>query len=129
MAFPSQKGHGNIRIDFMGPLTQSHNYDYLMVVIDQLSLEVHLVPTTTQVTAKEIAWLFLKEVMRLHGVPDSIVSDRDPKFTSIFWHELQRLMGVKLLMSTAFHPQTNEACHDTATYSIRAPLLAYIQFM
>jgi len=65
----------SIRIDFMGPLPQSHDYDYLMVVIDQLSSEVHLVPTTTWVTAKEVAWLFLKEVVWLHGVPDSIVLD------------------------------------------------------
>jgi hypothetical protein len=61
------------------------------------------------VTAKGIAWLFRKEIVRLHGVPDSIVSHRDSKFTSIFWRELQRLMRTKLLMSTAFHPQTDGA--------------------
>ena len=59
----------------------------------------------TRVTAKEVAWLFLKEVMRLHRVLKSIVSDRNTKFTSMFWYELHRLMGTKLLMSTAFHPQ------------------------
>ena len=74
----------SIGIDFMGPLPRSHEYDYLMVVIDRLSSEVHLVPTTTRVTAKEVAWLFLKDIMRLHGVPELIVSDRNPKFTSIF---------------------------------------------
>ena len=99
----------SIGIDLMGPLPQSHNYNHLMVFIDWLSSEVHLAPTTTQVTAKEIAWLFLKNIVWLHGVPDSIVSDRDPKFTSIFWRELQHLMGIKLLMSMAFHPQTDGA--------------------
>jgi Integrase zinc binding domain len=120
----------SIGIDFMDPLPKSNYCDYLMVVIDRLTPQVHLVPTTITVTAKGIAWLFLKEIVRLHGVPysivsdsivsdsivsdsivsdsivsDSIVSDRDSKFTSIFWCELQRLMGTKLLMSTAFHPQ------------------------
>ena len=61
------------------------------------------------VTARGIAWLILKEVMRLHGIPESIVSDRDTKFTSIFWKELHRLMGSKLLMSNMFHSQTDGA--------------------
>ena len=71
--------------------------------------QVHLVPTTMTVNARGIAWLILKEVVRLHGIPESIVSDRDAKFTSIFWKELHRLMGSKLLMSTMFHPQTHGA--------------------
>ena len=62
-----------------------------------------------QVTAKEVAWLFLKEVVRLHRVPKSIVSDCNTKFTSTFWDELHKLMGTKLLMSTVFHPQTDGA--------------------
>ena len=78
-------------------------------MIDQLTSQVHLVPTMMTVTARGIAWLILKEVVRLHGIPESIVSDRDTKFTSIFWKELHRLMGSKLLMSTAFHPQMDGA--------------------
>ena len=62
-------------MDFMDPLPKSDRHDYLLVVIDQLTSQVHLIPTDTQVTAKGIAWLFLKEVVRLHGIPDSIVSD------------------------------------------------------
>ena len=75
--------------------------------------QVHLVPTMTTLTAKGIVWLILKEVVRLHRIPESIVSDivsdRDTRFTSIFCKELQKLMGTKLLMSTAFHPQMNGA--------------------
>ena len=99
----------SIGMDFMGPLPVSNGHDYLLVVIDCFTSEVHLIPTTTQVTAKEVAWLFLKEIVRLHGVPESIVSDRDVKFTSRFWKELHQLLGMKLLMSTAFNPQTDGA--------------------
>jgi hypothetical protein len=99
----------SIGIDVMGPLLRSNDYDYHKVIINRLTSQVHLVPTTTMVTTKGIAWLFLKEIVWLHGVPDSIVSDRDSKFTSIFWCELQRLMGTKLLMSTTFHPQRDGA--------------------
>ena len=97
----------SIGMDFMGPLPVSNGHDYLLVVIDRFTSEVHLIPITTRVTAKEVAWLFLKEIVRLHGVPEPIMSDRDTKFTSRFWKELHRLLGTKLLMSTAFHLQTD----------------------
>ena len=51
----------------------------------------------------------MKEIVRLHGLPETIVSDRDTKFTSAFWRETHRMLGVKLLMSTAFHPQMDGA--------------------
>ena len=99
----------SIGLEFMGPLPKSNKFDYLLVIIDQLTSQVHLVPTTMTVTARGATWLILKEVVRLHGIPESIVSDRDTKFTSIFWKEPHRLMGSKLLMSTTFQLQTNEA--------------------
>ena len=62
---------------FLGPLPKLNNFDYLLVIMDQLTLQVHLVPTTTTVTAKGVVWIVFKEVVRLHGIPESIVSDRD----------------------------------------------------
>ena len=79
------------------------------VVLCRMTSLVHLVPVTTTIRASQLAWLFVKEIVHLHGLPETIVSDRDAKFTSQFWREMHRLLGVKLLMSTAFHPQTDRA--------------------
>ena len=97
----------SIGMDFVGPFPEAHGFDYLLVVICRLTSLVHLIPTVTTARATDIAWVYLKEIVRLHGLPDTIVSDRDPKFISKFWRELHRLMGVRLLMSTAYHPQTD----------------------
>ena len=59
----------------MGPLLKSNNFDYLLVVIDRLTSQVHLVPTTTMITARGIVWLIIKEVVRLLGISESIASE------------------------------------------------------
>lgn len=102
-----QRPWQSIAMDFVGPFPKSGGYDYLWVVICRLTSSVHLIPTVTKVKASELAWMYVRDIVRLHGVADSIVSDRDSKFTSAFWTEVQRLLGTKLLMSTAFHPQTD----------------------
>ena len=68
---------------------------------------MHIAPCRAQVTGKETASLFLAHVFRHHGLPESIVSDRDPRFTSAFWRHLFAKLGTKLAMSTADHPQTD----------------------
>ena len=100
---------GSIGMDFIGPFPKSQGYDYLWVIICRLTSMVHLVPVNTTIKASELAALYVREVVRLHGLPDTIVSDRDSKFTSKFWRETHRILGTKLLMSTAFHPQTDGA--------------------
>jgi hypothetical protein len=112
-------------MDFIGPLPLSMSYNYLLVIIDQLMSMVHLIPMTICVTTKEVAWLFLKDIVRLHGVPNSIVSNRDSKFMSKFRHELHRLMGTKLLMLTVFHPQMDGAT-ERATRSIAQVLCTVV---
>ena len=99
----------SMAMDFVGPFPKSRGFDFLMVIIDRLSSMVHLLPTNTTATALDIAWLWLDNIVKLHGLPDSVVSDRDPRFVSRFWSELHRLIGVKLLKSTAYHPQTDGA--------------------
>ena len=90
----------------MGPFPKLNNNNYSLVIIDQLTSQVHLVLTMITVTTRGIIWLILKEVVRLHRIPESIVSDRDTKFTSIFWKELHQLMGSKL------------SCQQHSTYKL-----------
>jgi hypothetical protein len=105
----STRPWSSIGMDFVGPFPPVDTLDYMWVVLCRLTSLVHLIPLRTTTTAAELAPLFMSNVVRLHGLPETIVSNRDPKFTSLFWTELHRLLGVKLAKSTAFHPQSNGA--------------------
>jgi RNase H-like domain found in reverse transcriptase/Reverse transcriptase (RNA-dependent DNA polymerase)/Integrase zinc binding domain/Retroviral aspartyl protease len=97
-----------ITMDFVGPLPMTRNqHDFLIVVVDKFSKMVHLIPTHKKVRAPEVAQLVFDNVIRIHGFPDYIVSDRDRKFTSIFWRALWKLTGTTLKHSTSYHPQTD----------------------
>ena len=97
-----------IGIDFVGPFpkTQRGN-DYICTVVCHLTGFTHLIPCRKDDSAADVARRFLREIVRLHGCPTKIVSDRDPKFTSKFWTDLCYRLGSKLKMSTAYHPQTD----------------------
>ena len=99
----------SVGMDFTGPFVEVEGYNYIFLVICRLTGMVHLIPTKTTISAKDVAKIYIKEIVRLHGVPESVVSDRDTKFNSEFWRELSRSLGQKLLMSTAYHPQTDGA--------------------
>lgn len=88
------------------PLTEA-GHDAAYVVVCRLTKMIHVVPTHTTASAEGTAEIFFKEVFRMHGLPASIVSDRDSKFTSDFWQSLFKLTGTSLDMSTAYHPQTD----------------------
>ena len=77
------------------------------MVVDRLTKSAHFIPMKTTNSAQELVPLYLKEVVRLHGMPKSIVSDRDSKFVSKFWQSLHDALGTKLSLSVAFHPQTD----------------------
>ena len=81
--------------------------DAIWVVVDRLTKVAHFLPIQQSYSLDQLTEIYVKEVVRLHGVPNSIVSDRDPQFTSHFWKSLQDAMGTQLNFSTAFHPQTD----------------------
>lgn len=99
---------GSIAMDFVTHLPKtSGGYDWITTFVDRFSKRVHLVSSRGSDTAVDVANCFFVHIFRLHGLPDSIVSDRDPKFTSKFWTHLMSRCGVKLRMSTSRHPQTD----------------------
>lgn len=97
-----------ISIDFVGPLPTTRDYhNYVLVVVDKFSKMAHFVPTTTNVTSKGTAELLFNHVVRLHGFPDAIISDRGHEFTGAVFQQLWKSMGTELRMSTAYHPQSD----------------------
>ena len=85
----------------------SKQHDSAWVVINRLTKSAHFLPVKTSYTADQYADIYIQEIVRLHGIPKTIVSDRGSVFTSRFWRSLQQAMGTKLSLSTVFHPQTD----------------------
>ena len=109
------------------PKTTKKN-DAIWVVVDRLTKSAHFLPIRWGCTLEHLAKKYVDEIVRLHGVPVSIVSDRDPRFTSRFWESLQRALGTKLHFSTAFHPQTDgqsERTIQTLEDMLRACVLEF----
>lgn len=111
-----------ISLDYLDlPLTVS-GHDCLLSVTDVLSNYIHAIPTTRTVTAAETVDLLLQHVVRLHGVPTSMVSDRDSRFTSAVWEEFWERLGTRLRMSTAHRPQADgrsERTNQTLVAALR----------
>ena len=88
------------------PVT-ANGYDSIVTFVDRLSKYVYFVACKHDIPAEQLANIFLATVVARHGMPRRLISDRDPRFTSRFWKALTGVMGCKLNMSTAYHPQTD----------------------
>ena len=103
----------SVAIDFIGPLPLDNGYDSIVTFTDRLGSDIRIVPTTTTLTAENMAQLFFDNWYCENGLPLEIISDRDKLFLSRFWKELHKLTGIKLKMSTAYHPESDGASERT----------------
>ena len=95
-------------MDFVTGLPRAQRqHDAIWVIVDRLTKSAHFLPINVEDSLENLAQLYVDEIVRLHGVLVSIVSDRDPRFTSRFWPSLQTALGTRLHFSTAFHPQAD----------------------
>ncbi|GJZ87785.1 putative reverse transcriptase domain-containing protein [Tanacetum coccineum] len=97
-----------ITMDFITKLPRTPSgYDSIWVIVDRLTKSAHFIPMNEKYKMEKLTRLYLKEIVCRHGVPVSIISDRDPRFTSRFWRSLQKSLGTNLDMSIAYHPETD----------------------
>jgi predicted aspartyl protease len=97
----------HLTMDFVTGLPEDSGFNAILMVVDRLTKMRHLIPCRDTCTAEELALLYLNFVFRYHGLPQSVVSDRGPQFTSEFWKALCELLGIQVHLSTAYHPQTD----------------------
>lgn len=113
----------DVSMDFVTGLSSSKGYTVIMVVVDRFSKAIHLRALASGFTAYKVAELFVSMVCKLHGLPKSIVSDRDPEFISRFLSDLFKFSGTLLRMSSSYHPQTDgqtEVMNRTVEQYLRA---------
>ncbi|GKE23241.1 putative reverse transcriptase domain-containing protein [Tanacetum coccineum] len=97
-----------ITMDFVTKLPRtSDGHDTIWVIIDRLTKSAHFIPTRATDSLETLTRLYIKEIVSRHGVPISIISDRDSYFTSKFWQSLQSALGTQLDMSMTYHPKTD----------------------
>jgi transposase InsO family protein len=97
----------DVGLDFIEVLPRVGGKPVILIVVDRFSKYCHFIPLAHPYSAESMAQAFFTEIVRLHGIPQSMVSDRDSMFTSTFWRELMRLTGPKLHMTSAFYPQSD----------------------
>ncbi|RAL58210.1 hypothetical protein DID88_002313 [Monilinia fructigena] len=116
-----------VKLPFSKDPTTGIEYDAILNVVDRLTKFAYMIPFKETWDAEQLAYVFLRGIVSIHGVPDEIISDRDKLFTSKFWTTLLALMGIKRKLSTSFHPQTDGQTERT-NQTMEAYLRCYVNY-
>jgi len=117
-----EKPWTHISVDFITKLPLAQGYDSILVVVDGLTKMVYFIPTTVKTSVEGLARLFRDNVWKLHGLPESIISDRRPQFTARLMRKLNEMLGIKSKLLMAFHPQI-----DGQTKRVNQELKQYLR--
>jgi hypothetical protein len=128
LSIPSWKWE-NISMDFIVGLSNtSQRHDSIWVIVDRLTKTAHFLPVHTTYTARKYAEIYLDQIVRLHGIPRTIIFDRGAQFVAHFWEQFQQTLGTKLIRSSAYHPQTDrqtERINQILEDMLRACVIQY----
>ena len=103
----------HISVDLITKLPMSKGYDSILVVCDRFSKMLYFVATTEKITVEGLTRLFRDNVWKLHGLLESVISDRGPQFVVGLMRELNKMLGIETKLSTAYHPQTDRQMERT----------------
>jgi transposase InsO family protein len=118
----------HISMDFITHLPESQGYDSILVVVDRLTKMKHFVACKDTCNAEDVAKLYVSHVWKLHGLPETVVSDRGPQFVSAFWKHLIHRLKIQSLLSTAYHPETDGQTERTNAI-LEQYLRAYVAYL
>ena len=117
----------DISIDIIGPLPKSNKIDTIVVIVDRFTKMIRLKATTTNISSEGIAKIYRDKIWKLHGVPRTILSNRELQFTSKFIEEFTKVLGIKRQLSIAYHPQTDGQI-ERINQEIRTFLQYYVNY-
>ena len=112
----------DISTDFVTGLPSAEGYDAICVIVDRFTKQCHLIACTTTIDAEEFAELFIREVFRLHSLPQTVTSDRGPQLVAAFWKCLCKRLDIQLRLSSPYHPQM-----DGQTERLNAVMEEYLR--
>ena len=122
----------HIALDFITGLPPSHHHTTILTIVDRFSKAAHFIPLTKLPSASETAQILITHVIRLHGIPRDIISDRGPQFTARFWRAFCNALGTMVSLTSGFHPQSNgqteranQSLESMASWSTQLPWAEY----